>query len=63
MTGGRREELLSAMSMTPRLQLLASELNNQYQIVYARPTMLIPPTTIDVGVKRADVVVRAPRVF
>lgn len=63
MTGGRREELLSAMSMTPRLQLLASELNNQYQVVYARPTMLIPPTTIDVGVKRADVVVRAPRVF
>jgi hypothetical protein len=61
MTGGRREELLSAMSMTPRLQSLASELNNQYQVVYARPKMLIPPKTIAVGVKRADVVVRAPR--
>jgi Ca-activated chloride channel family protein len=63
MTGGRREELLSAMSMTPRLQSLASELNHQYQVVYARPKMLIPPKTIEVGVRRADVVVRAPRVF
>jgi VWFA-related protein len=63
MTGGRREELLSAMSMTTRLQSLASELNHQYQVVYARPKVLIPPKTIEVGVKRADVVVRAPRVF
>ena len=31
MTGGRREELLSAMAMTPRLRSLASELNHQYQ--------------------------------
>ena len=63
MTGGRREDLLSAMSMTTRLQSLANELNNQYQVVYARPKMLIPPRSIDVGVKRGDVVVRAPRVF
>ena len=63
MTGGRREELLSAMAMTPRLQSLATELNHQYQIVYARPKTLIPPKTIEVGVRRADVVVRAPRVF
>jgi VWFA-related protein len=63
MTGGRREELHSAMSMTGRLQSLATELNHQYQVVYARPKMLIPPKTIDVGVRRPDVVVRAPRVF
>lgn len=63
MTGGRREELLSAMAMTPRLQSLATELNHQYQIVYARPKTLLPPTTIEVGVRRPDVVVRAPRVF
>ncbi len=63
MTGGRREDLLSAMAMTPRLQSLAVELNNQYQVVYARPKMLIPPNTIEVGVRRPDVVVRAPRVF
>ncbi len=63
MTGGRREDLLSAMAMTSRLQSLATELNNQYQIVYARPKTLIPPKTIDVGVRKPDVVVRAPRVF
>ena len=63
MTGGRREDLLSAMAMTPRLQSLATELNNQYQIVYARPKTLIPPKTIDVGVRRPETIVRAPRVF
>ncbi len=63
MTGGRREELLSAMSMTAQLQSLAAELNHQYAVVYARPKMLIPPTTIEVGVRRPDVIVLAPRVF
>ena len=63
MTGGRREELLSAMSMTPRLQSLAAELNHQYQVVYARPKMLIPPKTIEVGVRKPGVIVRAPRVL
>ncbi len=63
LTGGRREDLLSAMAMTPRLQSLATELNNQYQVVYARPKALIPPKTIDVTVRKPDVVVRAPRVF
>ena len=63
MTGGRREDLLTAMAMTTRFQSLASELNNQYQVVYARPKMLIPPKTIEVGVRRSDVVVRAPRIL
>ena len=63
MTGGRREELLSAMAMAPRLRLLASELNHQYAVAYARPKMLIPPKTLEIGVKKPDVAVRAPRVF
>jgi VWFA-related protein len=63
LTGGRREDLLSAMSMTPRLQSLALELNHQYEVVYARPKMLVPPETLQVGVRKPDVVVRAPRVF
>jgi VWFA-related protein len=63
LTGGRREDLLSAMAMTPRLQSLALELNHQYQVVYARPKMLVPPTTLQVGVRKPDVVVRAPRIF
>ena len=63
MTGGRREELLSAMAMTSRLRSLASELNHQYEVVYARPKMLIPPETLEIGVRKPDVTVRAPRVF
>jgi VWFA-related protein len=63
MTGGRHEELLTAMSMTSRFTSLAGELNNQYEVVYARPRALIPPKTIEVGVKRPAVIVRAPRVL
>ena len=63
MTGGRREELLTSMAMTSRFESLAAELNHQYQVVYARPKTLIPPKTIDVGVKRPEVTVRAPRVL
>jgi hypothetical protein len=63
MTGGRREDLLTSMAMTARFQSLATELNHQYQVVYARPRMLIPPKTIEVGVRRPDAIVRAPRVL
>ena len=37
--------------------------NHQYRVVYARPKALIPPKTLEVGVKRPDVDVRAPRIF
>lgn len=63
MTGGRREDLLSAMAITPRLASLAAELNHQYRVVYARQKMLIPPKSLQVSVKRPGVVVRAPRIF
>jgi Ca-activated chloride channel homolog len=61
MTGGRRDDLLSSMAMAERLEALANELNNQYQITYARPPKLIPPKTIEVSVKRPGVTVRARR--
>ena len=61
MTGGRREDLLTPMSLRDRLQSLANELENQYQIVYARPARLVPPKTLEVSVKRPGVTVRARR--
>ena len=61
MTGGRREDLLTPMSLADRLQSLANELENQYQIVYARPARLVPPKSLEVTVKRPDVTVRARR--
>ena len=62
MTGGRREHLLTSLSLEGRLQELAGELQNQYRIEYARPGALIQPDTIEVRVNRAAWTVRASRV-
>lgn len=61
MTGGRRDDLLTPMALTERLQSLGNELENQYQIVYARPQRLVPPKTLEVTSKRPSVTVRARR--
>ena len=60
-TGGRREDLLTPMALTDQLQLLGNELENQHQVVYARPARLVPPKTLEVTVKRPGVTVRARR--
>lgn len=62
MTGGRREDLLTAMALGDELRSLAAELNNQYLIVYSRPRVLIPADTLEVTVKRPGLTVRAPRI-
>ena len=36
-TGGRRDDLLTPMALADRLQSLGNEIENQHQIVYARP--------------------------
>ena len=61
MTGGRREDLLTSMALSDRLQSLGTELQNQYQITYARTKTLIPPKSLEVSAKRQDVTVRARR--
>jgi VWFA-related protein len=61
LTGGRREDLLTPMSLTDRLQSLGNELEHQYQIVYARPSRLVPPKSLEVTTKRPSVTLRARR--
>ena len=61
LTGGRREDLLTPMALTDRLQSLGNELDNQYQVVYARPARLVPPKAVEVTSKRPSVTVRASR--
>ena len=51
-SGGRREHLLSSMALAGELEAFATELENQYQVVYARPAALVPPEKIDVAVSR-----------
>lgn len=51
-TGGRRDDLLSSMSIDGALRKLAARLSNEYRITYSRPETLIPPEKIEVSVKR-----------
>ena len=53
-TGGRRDDLLTPMALADRLLSLGNELEHQYQIVYARPSRLIPPKTMEVTSKKPD---------
>jgi VWFA-related protein len=62
MTGGRRADLLTPMALTDALKSLGNELENQYQVVYARPSRLVPPKTVEVTVKRPSLTVRASRI-
>ena len=58
-TGGRREQLLSAMALEDRLQQLAGELVNQYVVTYGRPESLIPPEKVQVTVNTRGLTARA----
>ena len=58
-TGGRRDQLLSVISIPDRLKQLADELLNQYVVTYSAPETLIPPEKVDVSTKRSGVTVRA----
>ena len=62
LTGGRREYLLTSMSLSDRLQSLSRELASQYQVAYTRPDGLIPPRTLDLTVRAPRLTVRATRV-
>jgi VWFA-related protein len=62
-TGGRREYLLTSMSLEDRLRALAVELKTQYQIVYSRPESLIPPGTLEVSVTRPGLTARGAQAW
>jgi len=62
MTGGRRADLLTSMSLEDTLHGLASELKDQYRVAYLRPDGLIPPDRIDIGVRQPRLTVRATHV-
>jgi hypothetical protein len=53
-SGGVRYDIISSMGLTAKLELLATQLANQYRVVYARPDSLIPPDKFAVSVTRPD---------
>jgi hypothetical protein len=67
-TGGYHEQLLTSMSLEPKLKLLAQQLTHEYRVTYARPESLIPPehTTIaavkpGLTARGTPVIEKAPR--
>lgn len=53
-SGGVRYDLITSMALTDKLKLLATQLANQYRVVYARPESIIPPDKFAVSVTRPD---------
>jgi len=59
-SGGLNESILDRMMIERRLQDLGGRLVSQYLVTYARPESLIPPSRLDVSVKRDGMRVAAP---
>lgn len=57
-TGGRNDLLLTGLAVGGEMKAIATELANQYRVVYARPESLIPPKNIDVSVKKPGLTAR-----
>lgn len=57
-SGGVRIDVLTSLAFEPRLTELAAILRAQYRVVYARPTALIPPKTIEVTSARREIEAR-----
>jgi VWFA-related protein len=53
-TGGRFDQVLVAGSLELKSKQLATELSNQYRVTYARPSRLVPPSKVEVSVRRTD---------
>ncbi len=57
-TGGQRHDLLLSTAVPGAMDALADVMTNQYRVVYSRPPGLIPPETISVRMRRADLTAR-----
>ena len=60
-SGGDNKTVLSRQALESAFLSRAALLLSRYDVVYGRPDSLIPPTKVEVEVKRKDVRVMAPR--
>lgn len=58
-SGGQRVDMVTNMALQSHITQYATELLNQYRVIYVRPETLIPPERIDVAVSRPGLAVRA----
>ena len=57
-TGGRRDNVLSSMSLPAKMKELGAELTHQYRLTYAHPQSLIPPERVTVSAVRSGMTAR-----
>lgn len=57
-TGGQRYDLLLSTAAPDAMDALAKVMTNQYRVVYSRPPALLPPETVSVRMRRADLTAR-----
>jgi hypothetical protein len=57
-TGGYREQLLTPMSLAPKLKTLFDQLSHQYLVTYAHPQSLIPPERVTVAAAKPGLTAR-----
>ena len=60
-SGGTRETLLDRMNIEAQFAKLGARLTSQYAITYSRPDSLVPPSKLEVTIKRSGLRVLAPR--
>jgi hypothetical protein len=59
-SGGHRKPLLSKLGLDSAFKNLAAALTSQYDLTYARPDSLIPPTRLEVSLRQGSGRVVAP---
>jgi hypothetical protein len=57
-TGGRRDNVITSMSLASKLKEVAAELTHQYKVTYAHPQSLIPPERVTVAAAKAGMTAR-----
>lgn len=59
-SGGHKKALLSKLGIEPAFKSLAAALTSQYDLTYARPDSLVPPTRLEVTLRQGSGRVVAP---
>ena len=60
-SGGYNKVVLTAQSLDSGFTAIANQITGRYLVTYGRPDTLVPPSKLEVDVKRQGVQVRAPR--
>jgi hypothetical protein len=60
-SGGTREVALDKMNLEAQFAKLGDRLTSRYAVIYSRPDAMIPPSKLEVTIKKAGLRLLAPR--